>query len=126
MTATLLTPGMLSNYQTSEILHNRLLPGSGPLSSMTAFFYSVLRLQLPGGIAFITQSYNPIYKQGLCLVHLSAKGKASKKIVCEVNERVMTVILKQTLRSSETSALAGGGLVGTQRREKLVTSQGLL
>lgn len=55
---------------------NRQARGRYP--SGTAFFYPAPRLQLLRGTAFITQSYNPLCGQALCLTHLSAKGEASK------------------------------------------------
>lgn len=90
----------------------------------TAFLYPTPCLHLLGGTAFITQSYNPLCGQRQCLVHLVAKGQASK-IVRGVNERVTTSVPQRTLRTLETSALPGGALVGTQAREK-VTPRGLL
>lgn len=90
---------------------------------MRAFFYSAARLQLLGGTAFITQTYNHLCGQGLCLVHLSAKGKASKNRLWGV-ERETIVALKRTLSSSGTSALPGDGSLGSRGKEKWVPPRG--
>lgn len=123
MTATFLPPRMLSNGRFPFTKHlSAYIAGNcqaqGRYPSGTAFLYPTPCLHLLGGTVFITQSYNPLCGQRQCLVHLSAKGQASK-IVRGVNERVTTRVPKRTLRTLETSALPGGALVGTQAREKV-------
>lgn len=129
MTATFLPPGMLSNGRFPFTKHlSAYMAGNCQAQdrypSGTAFLYPTPCLHLLGGTAFITQSHSPLCGQRLCLVHLFAKRQASK-IVCGVNERVTTSVPKRTLRTLETSALPGGGLVGPQAGEK-VTPRGLL
>lgn len=116
----------ISIHQTPECLHGRQLPGSGPLPLRDSFLISD---PMPPASrrhsTYLSPNPTVLYVDRDCASFISLPKGRHPRIVCGVNERVTTSVPKRTLRTVETSALPGGGLVGTRAREK-VPPRGLL